>query len=202
VSPQSSWSGRVYTAPPPPARNIALHTSTAASTAYVAARRSCARSTIGGHDQQASDTHGDPTYRDGAVSRDGDLMTNRNGITGPRSSSQPATCCTLHPIWESGRGDDRRGCQRRWEAGHRGCHALRSDRDPDPSAAGLADEENTAVTESALHPVPGPDFYFTCSDDPNVCSPGYGSVSIVPDASCLPFGSSHVVTCQRGSVSL
>lgn len=82
------------------------------------------------------------------------------------------------------------------------CAACLSQDPGDPSATGLADEETTAVTESAVHSLPGPDFYFTCSDDPNVCSPGYGSVSIVPDASCLPFGSSHVVTCQRGSVSL
>ena len=84
------------------------------------------------------------------------------------------------------------------------CAACLSQDPGDPSAAGLADEENTAVTESALHPVPvpGPDSYITCSDDPNVCYAGYGAVSIVPDASCLEFGSSHLVTCQRGSVGL
>jgi hypothetical protein len=82
------------------------------------------------------------------------------------------------------------------------CAACLSQDPGDPSAAGLVDEENTAVTESALQPFLGPDFYITCSDDPNVCSPGYGSVSIVPDASCLSFGSSHLVTCRRGAVSL
>lgn len=86
------------------------------------------------------------------------------------------------------------------------CAACLSQDPGDPSAAGLADEENTAVTESAIQPLPGPgpgpDFYITCSDDPSVCYPGYGAVSMVQDASCLPFGSSHLVTCQRGAVGL
>jgi hypothetical protein len=73
------------------------------------------------------------------------------------------------------------------------------------AATDPADEtelETTTTESEIIRPHPGPDFYITCSDDPNVCRPPYGSVSIVPDASCIPFGSSHLVTCRYGSVSL
>jgi len=81
------------------------------------------------------------------------------------------------------------------------CAACLSQDPGDSPASDRVDEESTSVTEAALGQLE-PDFYLTCSDDPNICSPGYGAVSITLDASCVPFGSSHVVRCQYGSVSL
>ena len=42
------------------------------------------------------------------------------------------------------------------------------------------------------------DWYYTCSDDLFVCSPGYGAVEWVLDADCLPYGSSHRIKCVFG----
>jgi hypothetical protein len=72
----------------------------------------------------------------------------------------------------------------------------------DPSDLSTADSQGR-VTESLIIETSdcGADFYFTCSDEPLVCAPGYGAVEFILDPSCEPFAS-HRVTCRCGSVDL
>ena len=47
-----------------------------------------------------------------------------------------------------------------------------------------------------------PEVYYTCSDDLFACPPGYAAVAWVLDADCLPYGSSHLITCEFNKVGL
>jgi hypothetical protein len=71
----------------------------------------------------------------------------------------------------------------------------------DPSST----ESTEGETESAViirpTPVPGPGFYYTCSDQPLVCRAGYGAVEFIPYPDCQPHAA-HREKCDAGATDL
>ena len=73
--------------------------------------------------------------------------------------------------------------------------ACLSDDPADPTAG-----SQEGVTESTIvGPIEPGDYYYTCSDDPLVCRPGYGAVEWILYPECEPYAS-HRVKCEYGAI--
>lgn len=64
---------------------------------------------------------------------------------------------------------------------------------------GLEMEEQAVSWPQEIRPLPpGPEWYYTCSNDLLVCRAGYGAVEWIAHPACTPL---KRIKCQRGAIN-